>query len=125
MANPHTTLHSAADVVAAAYRNNGLVTRMAADLGVTPPTIYSYRAKWKTVDDAIEEARRGLVDKAEEGLAAAIEAQDFRAIAFVLSRLGKDRGYVERTEVAALMGGDVSIERTVVDAPVLELEEGN
>lgn len=46
----------------------------------------------------VDDARGILVDKSELALESAIGAKEAWAVCFTLKTLGKDRGYVERTE---------------------------
>ena len=67
-------------------------------LGCTRWTIYNYIARHPTVKRAYEEQRQTIVDIAEGKLIAKLDAGEWPAIRYILSTLGRDRGYVERVE---------------------------
>ena len=66
---------------------------------------------------ALTDAREGMVDNAESKLAMAVLDGDLGAVRYVLSTLGKNRGYVERTEVAQVTPMVLEVVEEVVDAP--------
>ena len=92
---PHYT---AAQVIAALQETKGMVFLAAKRLGCTPNTIKNYCERYPTVQAAKDAERGEMVDTAELKLWASIQAGEAWGIAYTLSRLGKDRGYVERTE---------------------------
>ena len=53
------------------------------------------------LQEARAQARENIVDQAEEGLFQAVKAQKSWAIKYVLSRLGKERGYTTTVKVDA------------------------
>ncbi len=61
----------------------------------------------------VEEFRERRVDRAEYKLDDALEDGQPWAIALVLKTIGKDRGYVERSEQQ--FGGDVTIRVEYID----------
>jgi predicted transcriptional regulator len=104
-------IHTLEEVLAAVEK--GLTKKGTAKvLGVERATIYNYCKRWKTVADALEEKRAELVDIAESGLRARLEAQDWNAIAFTLKTLGKDSGYTERQQIehTGAEGGPIEID---------------
>jgi len=56
-------------------------------------TLEDYVRARPRVEAALKECREALLDKAEAKLSQMIEGGDFRAVAFVLTMLGKGRGY--------------------------------
>jgi len=53
-----------------------------------------------------QDEREGILDMAESTIFANIKAGDSQDAKWVLSRLGKERGYVERTETELGNAGD-------------------
>ena len=88
------------ELIAQALKDSrGLISVAAKAIGCNTETIY------RRIDDEPElhailmNSRCRLVDKAEVKLEKAIDEDDLRAILFTLKTLGKERGFVERTEV--------------------------
>lgn len=54
-------------MIAAARRNDGNVTAMAADLGCSRATVYSAIRRWKEVEKAVEAAGGAVEDRAQFG----------------------------------------------------------
>ena len=83
-------------------------------LGCSAETVRNYARKYPTVDAALRAKRRELVDLAEMSLRRAIVNGEGWAVAMTLKTLGKDDGYVERTqqEVSGPDGGPVTIRLT-------------
>jgi len=89
---------------------HGLIAPAAQALHCHRHTVDRYIARYPLVRRAYEEAREAVIDLAESKLIELVEQRDWRAIRYLLSTLGKDRGYVERTEVQQ-MGGDLEAVR--------------
>ena len=83
-------------------------------LGCSAETVRNYAKKYPTVDAALRAKRRELVDLAEMSLRRAIVNGEGWAVAMTLKTLGKDDGYVERTqtEINGPDGGPVTIRLT-------------
>lgn len=86
--------------VARAIDAHWTLADVARDLGVHRATVYRYLARWPDLVDRLQQRREALLDLAEDKLREAIEAGELRAIIFVLSTLGRKRGYVSRVEHA-------------------------
>ncbi len=80
-------------------------------LGCSAVTVRNYANKYPTVKAALHAKRRELVDLAEMSLRRAIVNGEGWAVAMTLKTLGKDDGYVERsqTEVSGPDGGDLHL----------------
>ena len=80
-------------------------------LGCSAETVRNYANKYPTVKTALRAKRSELVDLAEMSLRRAIMAGEAWAVALTLKTLGKDDGYVERTqqEVTGPDGGAVRL----------------
>ena len=78
--------------------SGGNLSAIARRLNVTRATVYNYAKRWKTVEDAIEEEKQGMLDFTENQLFKQVQAGNITAIIFTLKTIGKSRGYVERQE---------------------------
>lgn len=87
-------------IVEALRDADGLISLAARRLGCSTSTIYRRAERAPSVRQVIDEARAELVDEAEAALRAAVENGAPWAVALVLRTLGRDRGYVERQELA-------------------------
>lgn len=92
---PHYT---AAQVIAALRETKGMVFLAAKRLGCTPETVQNYCKRYPSVQAAKVAERGEMVDTAELKLWQSIQNGEAWGIAFCLKTIGKDRGYVERTE---------------------------
>jgi hypothetical protein len=91
----------------------GVVAHAARTLGVNRRTISRWMQKDPALRELVEEQRELLVDEAENVIAQAVNAGDVKAAQFVLSRLGKNRGWSERREISC---AHLHV-RTVVELP--------
>lgn len=101
-----TTLEEA---LAATKDSKGLVTIIAKRLGLSRTQVYNLRKKWATLDSAIEDERESMKDFTEGKLYENISKGKEASIFFYLKTQAKDRGYVERKELAGEDGGPVDI----------------
>lgn len=91
--------------IKAALRETQGAPYLAADrLGCEPDTIYMRAKKNPDIWKLIHKLRGKMLDTAELQLLAAVQRGEPWAIQFALRTLGKDRGYIERTETHALIG---------------------
>ena len=79
-------------------RAKGIVSVAATNLGISPTALHRRIHRNKSLQLVKWEAREGIIDMAEAKLFKLINGDDFRAIKYTLSTLGKSRGYVERVE---------------------------
>lgn len=83
------------------YKGN--VQKIADHIGLTAGAIHRYMRQSRALADCVEEARHThrlrAIDNAEEVVFDAVDSGDIKASKFVLSTLGKDRGYTTRTEI--------------------------
>ncbi len=96
----------------------GLISAIAAKLGVHYRTVLRYRDQHELVRHAIEEEREKILDKAESNLFIKIQEGDEDISKWVLARKGKHRGYSEKidTEQKIEHKGEmriISIEETI------------
>jgi hypothetical protein len=93
-----TQEYSDEEIIAALKKSRGLVYTAAERVGCAAETIYARSKQSPAIAEAIKHQRGKIIDKAEDKLIAAINKGEAWAIALMLKTLGKDRGYVERTE---------------------------
>lgn len=79
-------------------------------LGCSAETIRNYANKYPTVKTALRGKRRELVDLAEMSLRRAVVKGEGWAVALTLKTLGRDDGYVERSELTGADGGPIQTE---------------
>lgn len=80
----------------------GNVKKTCEAVGISRMTYY----RWRREDEYFEKesnyikdaARQSIIDDAEDGLREGVEAGNMTAIIFTLKTIGKERGYIERTE---------------------------
>jgi hypothetical protein len=85
-------------VIAALRETKGMVYLAAKRLGCDPDTVKNYCKRYPTVQAAKDAERGEMVDTAELKLWASIQNGEAWGISLALKTIGKDRGYVERTE---------------------------
>lgn len=101
-------------------------SNLADELGVTVRTVTNYKNKWQRVADALDESRGRRHDWVESKLLDLIEEGNVAATIFFAKTQMKDRGYVERQEIAnALDAAGELIPFKIVDyrATITETEE--
>lgn len=106
MAKQRFTPKQVADTL---IETRGMVFLAAKKLGCSDDTIYNYAKRYKAVGDALRQQRGQFVDMAELKLWNAVNEGDAWAVQFALRTLGKERGYVERSEVTGKEGGAIEI----------------
>lgn len=90
-------------------RAKGIVSVAATNLGISATALHRRIQRNKSLQLVKWEAREGIIDMAEAKLFKAINAEDWRAVKYTLSTLGKKRGYVERVETM-----DIEVEKKQV-----------
>lgn len=86
------------DVMQAIEDSGGIMTEIARRLGVAWATARKYVEKYPDAVEAFEVESEKVLDLAEETLLKSIKGGDTQDAKWLLSRKGKQRGYVERTE---------------------------
>lgn len=88
--------------------SHGVKAAVAAAVGCSRQTVDNYFERWPELVEQMDAARSSLVSKATSALVQDIENKDSdghtRAYMFVLKTLGKDEGFVERSEVTGADG---------------------
>ena len=96
----------------------GMVFLAAKKLGCSDDTIYNYAKRYKAVGDALRQQRGQFVDMAELKLWNAVNEGEAWAVQFALRTLGKERGYVERSEVTGKDGNEFVIKVVYADVDI-------
>jgi hypothetical protein len=102
--------YSNKQIIEALTITKGLIYAAAVKVGCTPQTIYNRAKRYQIIQDTIETGRGQVLDVAEAKLFEAIHNGEAWAIAFTLKTLGKNRGYVERTQQQAVTQNDIDAE---------------
>lgn len=100
------------EVIKAIKQAQGIKAVAARHLGCCRLTVDNYIKRHPTVAKAYQEQRDTLVDNAESQLIVKVDEGEWPAIKFILTTLGKDRGYTERREITGAEGGPVVLEYT-------------
>jgi len=94
-----------ASEAAQAIRNQkGFITQAAKQLGISRQHLYTLINNHPTVKEALTDAREEMKDFAEGKLIQNIKEGKETSLIFYLKTQAKDRGYVERAEVAGVAG---------------------
>lgn len=91
--------YTAEQVVTALRATKGMVYIAAERLGCEPKTVYNYADRYVSVKDEIAKQDGVVDDTAELKLIQAIHNGEPWAIKYRLSTKGRNRGYVERSEI--------------------------
>ena len=110
-----TERYKTGEVIDALKQAHGIKAHAAEILGCTRITVDNYIDRHPTVARAYEDLRQTIVDRAERGLIKLLIAEEWPAIKYVLSTLGKDRGYTERQEITGQDGGGVVVKLIGID----------
>ncbi len=98
------TAHTKEAVLKAVATSRGIKASVAVALGCSRGTVDNYLGRWPDVKDAFDASRSLLVNTAVSALAKDVQNADSKghqsAYMFVLKTLGKDEGFVERSEVS-------------------------
>jgi hypothetical protein len=90
--------YTAAQMIDALLETKGMVYYAAKRLGCDAETVQNYCKRYPSVQAAKDAQRGEFVDMAETRLWTSVDNGEAWGIAFTLKTIGKDRGYVERTE---------------------------
>lgn len=105
------------DVIAAIYTSHGNYAQMARLLGRRRNKVRDFVLSKPEIKEIFDEVRESLVDDVEASVFSCALAGDGPSQRFVLSTIGKNRGYSTRTETTGAEGGPV---RIITDAMTLE-----
>lgn len=101
--------------IKAIENSGGYVSLIADRVGCHIDTVYQWKARDEDVATAIKREKIKQVDFAEGKLQSLIKKENPTAIIFYLKTQGKDRGYVERQEVAGVAESPLSFKWTEGD----------
>ena len=102
-------------VIKALKKARGIKAVAAKILGCDRHTVDNYIKRHPTVAKAYQEQRETLIDVAEGKLITKLDADESWAIKFVLTTLGKKRGYVERQEIAGVEDAPLAVRIYIPD----------
>lgn len=80
-------------------RYKGNVSEIAESLSVSRQTVYNHLKEDEDMWSLLTDARENIIDFAESKLLKLIEQESAQVIMFTLKTLGKNRGYVEKSEI--------------------------
>jgi len=93
-----------AKIIESIKQTQGLLTLAARKAGVTYWTLWDYGRRYPEVRQAIDEAKESVLDFAEGKLYEQIKDGNIAAIIFFLKTRGKERGFIERSEITGAEG---------------------
>lgn len=93
------------DVLDAIKGSFGIVSNVAANMGVEWHTANEYIKLWDETQQALQEEREGYLDLAENSCIDRVKNGDGQMIRFVLATIGKKRGYSTTEETSAETAG--------------------
>ena len=121
--------YTAAEVIKAIQDTAGIKTAAAKKLGCDVDTVDRYCNRYPSVADAVKQARSGIVDMAESVLIQKLNRKEWDAAKFVLTTLGKDRGWgntidvnVKIDEIARQLAAEYGEDEARIKAELLDLE---
>lgn len=95
--------------------SGGVKTTIAKKLGVTRKAVYDYMERNPYAKELVFQEEEKILDLAEESLFTHIKKHDFSATKYILGTRGKNRGYVEKSEIAHSMDTPLIIEEHVYE----------
>ena len=96
-------------IIEALRKTKGLIGLAADELKCDRKTIYNHVKRSAAVREALESVRERNLDVAESKLLGAIDTGESWAITYYLSRIGRERGYGDRSELTGLNGGALRV----------------
>jgi len=99
----NNTKHGKREVRDAIAAENGVIAAIAARLAVTRQTVYSYLDKFDLWGE-IEAGRDRIYKLAQRNVSNAVEEGDLDTSKWVVSRLGKNDGWAQRSELTGADG---------------------
>lgn len=102
-------------IIKALKATKGMVFLAAKKVGCDPDTIHIRARKSDAVRKCIEAQRGEFVDIGEQKLRAGVMKGEQWAVSLLLKTLGRDRGYVEKTEQETTHKGNVNHTHAVKD----------
>src|SRR5215218_6458592 len=96
-------------MIKALEESKGLIAPAARALGCSRDTIRTYLEEYSAVGQAKLDQREAVTDMAENSLYEAIRRGEAWAVCFYLKCMARDRGYVEKAEIAGANDAPVKI----------------
>ena len=109
MRKQKATRYTSDQIEEALRASAGIRSVAARKLGCSPTTVGKYIERYKKLRSVIAEVVDETLDLAEGQMLKAIGDGNMTAIIFYLKTKGKNRGYVERTELSGKEGGPIEI----------------
>jgi hypothetical protein len=107
-ADDSRTAHSKEAVIAAIQKSRGIKASVCSALGCSRGTVDNYLKRWPELKEMLDAERAGLIAIASSALVADLNNSESKghqpAYMFVLKTIGKDEGFVERSEVSGADG---------------------
>ena len=113
--------YSIEQIEAALLNSMGHISTAAKKLKCTYHCVRSYIVKYPQIEDTLNAIRESHIDLAESKLLSKVKAGNLDAAKYFLSRIGKNRGYTERTEVTGANGAVFGV--TMAPAPGVSKED--
>lgn len=110
-------------IINALISSGGMVTMAARRLGIARQTIHARAQRSPQIKEAIAAAREEMLDEAETQLRRAVGQGEPWAVCFALKTIGRQRGYVERTELAHSAQETIRVDLSDIPDDVLEALE--
>ena len=118
--------HTVAEYKKAIQQSNGILVNISEMLSVTRGAVTLFLNNHPQLRELVNQKRESWIDKAEDEMFNLIEFQNRKdpvpaarvrqkSSEFILSRLGRHRGYVEKSEVSLSGGTDNKIEVEIIE----------
>lgn len=92
----------------------GIISQATKAMGIDRTTPYRWMVEDEAFKDAVEELQNVILDFTEGKLYELVQDKNPTAVIFLLKTKGKNRGYVERTEITGMGGGGLDVRIQVV-----------
>ena len=102
-------------VLVAIKGSGGIITTISNRLGAEWHTAKNLVNRWESTKQAYKDERESILDMSESTLLRSIKEGDTQSAKWMLSTLGRERGFNERVEIVGKDGGPVAFE--IVDPP--------
>ena len=87
------------EMISALRKFKGNVSKACDEAGIDRTTHYTWLKTDQDYNTVLNDIREARIDRAEDALDDLIEARDAKTVQWYLDRQGKDRGYVQKSEV--------------------------
>lgn len=105
--------------------NAGNVSWTCKAMNISRETFYILKRKNEDFFKAVEEVNESLIDLAESKLMENIKKNDTVSTIFFLKTKGKNRGYIERTEIEHSDSEDIKKSNELLEKLLLQEDVGN